>query len=244
MKNIDFLPERYRERDLNRKATIWQCALLAGFGGLLLAASFGQLAMKRSLQSELHELEPSRIDANLKRERVEILKQRLGSSEEIAALYTYLRHPWPRTQLIVSITQSLPECVVLEGVEILEQQPDRSPFARSEGQDGANSPTSAGADLAELRDQHDASQLVVRIRGTVDDTSELNDYVRQLGEVPLFRNVSLSSLQSQASPNRTPRSAFELNVIVRPGHGQPGGPMAPLAMREQVAQISVERQAQ
>ncbi|HUG70389.1 MAG TPA: PilN domain-containing protein [Pirellulaceae bacterium] len=244
MKNINFLPERYHERDLKRKAAIWQYAILAGFGGLLLAATFGQLAMKRSLQASLRELEPTRIEAKVKRERVQLLQQQLNSTEEVAALYTYLRHPWPRTQLLAKITEVLPECIVLDGIEILEQLPNRSSFVGNEAGEGASEASPAGADLAQLRDQHDATSLVVRIRGTVDDTGALNEYVRQLGEVPLFRSVSLSSLQSQMSRNETPRSAFELNVVVRPGHGQPGGPSEPLARRDQVARISLERPAQ
>lgn len=244
MKNINFLPERYHERDLKRKAAIWQYAILASFGGLLLAATLGQLAMKRSLQASLRELEPTRIEVKLKRERVQLLQQQLNSTEEVAALYTYLRHPWPRTQLLAKITESLPECIVLEGIEILEQSPNRSSFGGPEAGDGTSDATPAGADLRQLRDQHDATSLVVRIRGTVDDTGALNEYVRHLGEVPLFRSVSLSSLQSQTLRNETTRSAFELNVTVRPGHGQPGGPSGPLARREEVARISLERQSQ
>jgi hypothetical protein len=243
MKSIDFLPERYHERDLNRKAAIWQYAILAGFGGLLLAATFGQFAMKRSLQASLRELEPSRIEANVKRERAQLLKQRLTTTEQVAALYTYLRHPWPRTQLLAKITESLPECIVLEGIEILEQQPDRSSFGGDESREEASEATTAGTDLAQLRGNHDAASLVVRIRGTVDDTGALNEYVRRLGEVPLFRSVSLSSLQSQTSLHETFRSAFELNVMVRPGHGQPGGPNEPLAKREQVARRVLERES-
>src|SRR3990167_8788255 len=128
MKNIDFLPERYRERDLKRRAAIWQYAILAAFGGVLLVATLGQLAMKRSLHSSLREREGSRSEAKLKRERIAILEKQLESNEEVAALYTYLRHPWPRTQLISRITEPLPECVVLEGVEILEEQPNGSSF--------------------------------------------------------------------------------------------------------------------
>jgi len=242
MKNIDFLPERYRERDLKRKAAIWQYALLLGFGGLLVAATLGQLAIKRSLRASLAELKQSRIDTNLKRESVALLKQQLGSSEEIAALYTYLRHPWPRTQLLAKVTELLPESVVLEGIEILEQKQNDSSLALSETGDGVSGATPAAADLAQLRGDQDATQLVVRIRGTVEDPAALNEYVRQLGNVTLFRGVSLGSLQSKASRDETPRSEFELNVTVRPGHGQPGGPNEPLAKREQIARNLLGRQ--
>ncbi|MEO8494784.1 MAG: hypothetical protein ABI614_06920 [Planctomycetota bacterium] len=67
MKNINFLPERYHERDLERKAAIWQYAILLGFGSLLLAATIGQLAIKRSLQASLAELKQARIDTKVKR---------------------------------------------------------------------------------------------------------------------------------------------------------------------------------
>jgi len=244
MKNIDFLPERYHERDLKRKAAIWQYALLLGFGGLLLAATLGQFAIKRSLRASLAELKEPRIHTKLKRGSVELLKQQLGNTEEVAALYTYLRYPWPRTQLLAKITESLPESVFLEAVDILEQPLNRSVLASSEARDGGSGATPAASDLAQLRGDHDATQLVVRIRGTVGDTEALNEYVRQLGNVTLFRSVSLNSLQSKASRGETPRSEFEVNVTVQPGHGQPGGPIGPLVKRDQLAHYPTGRRPQ
>ena len=96
MQNIDFLPERYRERDLNRKAAVWQYALLLGFGGVLMAATAGQFMIKRSLQASVADLKQSRIDAKLKREKVQLLEKQLGNKEEFAAAsslnpYTMLR---------------------------------------------------------------------------------------------------------------------------------------------------------
>ena len=235
MKNINFLPERYHERDLKRQAALWQYALLLGFGGLLLAATLGQFAIKRSLHASLDELKESRISTNLKRETVKLLNQQLETTEEIAALYTYLRHPWPRTQLLARITELLPPSVVLEGIEILEQKDNTTLSVGNEGRDVVSEATPAAADLAQLRGAQDAAQVVVRVRGTVEDPAALNEYVRELGKVTLFRGVSLSSLQSTTSRDETPRSAFELSVTVRPGHGQPGGPNEPLAKRDQIA---------
>ncbi len=244
MKNIDFLPERYQERALKRKAAIWQYALLLGFGGLLLAATIGQFAIKHSLRTSLAELKQSRIDTNLKRGAVELLKQELGSTEEEAALYTYLRHPWPRTQLLAKITELLPESVVLEGIEIFGQHPNASSSAFKEEGDGAKGATPAAKDLAQLRSDLDATQLVVRVRGTVEDPAKLNEYVEQLSRVALFRAVSLNSLQSKASPDATPRSAFELKVTVRPGHGQPEGPNGPFEKRDPIVRFLLVRQPQ
>ena len=243
MKSIDFLPERYRERDLKRKAALWQYALAAGFGGLLLAATIGQISIKRSLQADLAKLNPSSIQTQMKRARVKALKQQLGNSEQSAALYTYLRHPWPRTQLIIRITEILPENVELQGIEIVAQRPSSSPSNTNTG-DPSDETAPAASDLAELRSNYDATQLVVRVRGTVDDTAALNGYVKQLGEVPLFRSVSLGSLQTPQSRGETPRSVFELHVVVCPGHGQPGGPKSSLAEREKIARNLARRPVQ
>ena len=244
MKNIDFLPERYHERELKRKAKIWQYALLLGFAVLLLAATLGQFAIRRSLQASLAELRQARMKTNLKRERVKSLTQQLASTEEVAALYTYLRHPWPRTQVLARITELLPESVVLQGIEILEQRPNSASFINNETREAASGTTPAAADLAQLRGNHDATLLVVRIRGTAEETAELNEYVRQLGEVPLFRGVSLSSLQLQSSRDQKRRWEFDLNVMVKPGHGQSGGPDAPLVKRDEIARYPVGRRAQ
>ncbi|MCA9121093.1 MAG: hypothetical protein H6822_17625 [Planctomycetaceae bacterium] len=238
MNKINFLPERYHERDLKRKAAVWQYAILLGFGGLLLVATLGQFAMKKSLQVSMRDLQQDLIATKLKRERVQLLKQELGDKEQAAALYTYLRHPWPRTQLIANVTQGLPECISFEGLEILEQQPIRRAASGHETRTDASSQPMAATDLETLRSSQDVARVIVRIRGVVSDTAALNEYVRRLSEVPLFHSVSLSSLQSQASQDDGACSAFELNVIVRPGHGQSGGPKGPIATSEQIAQHS------
>ncbi len=236
MQNIDFLPERYRERDLKRKAAVWQYALLLGFGGVLMAATAGQFMIKRSLEASVVELKQSRIDAKLKRDQVQLLEQQLGNKEQVAALYTYLRHPWPRTQVLVSITNPVPDAVKLEGIEILQQQPTKSAQSKREGRDDDQA-GSATTDLKDLRSSNDAARVVVRVRGTVSDTAALNEYVRQLGESPLFRNVSITSLQSQTVGDRMTTSAFELAVVLLPGHGQPGAPQGPVVQRDKLASI-------
>jgi Tfp pilus assembly protein PilN len=238
MQNIDFLPDRYREREQKRKAAIWQYGLFLMLGAMLLAASLGQFAIKRSLQTSLDDLSESRLTTQSKRERVTLLKRQLGSSEERAELYTYLRHPWPRTQLIGKITASLPENIVLESIEIIEEHRSQTPFSNPETLDDTTKEAPAAADLAQLRNEHDSSQLIIRVRGSVDDTATLNTYVRQLGEVKLFRSVSLGSLQSQATTDNTILSEFEINVVVRPGHGQPNGPSDPLLRRNEIARLT------
>ncbi len=234
MQNIDFLPERYRERDLNRKAAAWQYALLLGFGGLLMAATAGQFVIKRSLEASVVELKQPCIDAKLKREQVKLLEKRLGNKEDVAALYTYLRHPWPRTQILSRITNPVPESVTLAGIEILQQQPNRSAISKSERRDDKQA-GSATTDLKDLQSSNDAARVIVRVRGTVSNTAALNEYVRQLGESPLFRNVSISSLQSQTAGDKTLTSAFELTVVILPGHGQPGAPNGPIVQRDKLA---------
>ena len=39
MKNVDFLPTRYHERDLRRQAQIWRYLVLLAFGSVICAAT-------------------------------------------------------------------------------------------------------------------------------------------------------------------------------------------------------------
>ena len=66
-------------------------------------------------------------------------------------------------------------------------------------------------------------ETVVRISGTTSRSSAVHGYLSELGSVPLFSEAELDWIESsEAGPNR-PR--FDAFLVVRPGYGQPGGPI-------------------
>lgn len=250
MKTVDFLPTRYHENDVRRKATAWRYMLLLTFGGAILAATFGQLAVKRSVQVSLDELRSQHREAAAIKETATQLEGELLQTEEIAALYTYLRHPWPRSQLLAQVTRSLPETVVIGELEISRRVDSAgtntgrpTPPVLDNNTSGASP---AKQDLQGLRDANDDKPTVLFITGTASDPVALNHYVAALGLVPLFESAKLTSLEAINVPGEEPSGAvetvervvsqFEVVIRVRPGYGVSGGPTAPMPAAEQVAQ--------
>ena len=229
MKNIDFLPSRYRERDARRQATIWRITLLLSFGGFLCAATIAQVALKRTVQASLAEHKKTYAAAKLKTERQKALELKLANLEERAELYTYLRHPWPRTQLLLAVVNGVPDTTVLEELSISQSQEEQSAgstaghFTAPEGKQ-ASTTDPPHQDLEFLRKENDLAQTTIQISGTASDTAALNQFVSALGQSSLFQCATLTSLEASNEPGQQGYSKFQVNIIVRPGYGQPGGP--------------------
>jgi Tfp pilus assembly protein PilN len=248
MKNIDFLPQRYHESDIRRKVVIWRCVLLLSFGGVLSAATIGQFALKRSAQERLSAQKESYQQAHSKTLRIAALQQQLEGLQEQAALYTYLQHPWPRTQLLVSIARDLPEAVTLQELQFSNNKPKQSsrgmPNALIIGGNNAGADSEpAGAakkDLQQLRTEHDDARTAIHIKGTTTDTAALNAYVSALGQLPLFESASLASLESVNQREKEDVSQFRVQILVRPGYGQADGPTKPLVEADQLASARTE----
>lgn len=241
MKKVDFLPARYHENDVRRKATIWRYVLLLTFGGIICAATFGQLAIKHGVRSQLAALRGQHQSASGVKEAATVLDQELRQTEEVAELYTYLRHPWPRTQLLAYVTSPLPDSVVIHEIRI-HQQDERAdargvapalPAAKDEAQ---LSP--AKRDLQGLRSANDSKPTVIQVSGSARDAVELNNYVAALSLSPLFKSAKLTSLEAANERQeeavqgneraKTSTSHFDVLITVLPGYGTPRGPTEPL----------------
>jgi len=242
MKTVDFLPARYHENDLRRKATAWRYVLVLMFGGAIGAATFGQFAIKRTVRLQLAELRAQHQAASGVKETAAMLEKELRWTEEISALYTYLRHPWPRTQLLACVARSLPESVAINELRI--HQDDSRSGARSAVRtlpivEGESKISPASRDLQELRGANDSTPTVIHIRGTARDAVELNEYVAALGFYPIFKSAKLTSLEAvnddvehmPDGKHELPAKLFQFDILITvlPGHGIPGGPTAPLA---------------
>jgi len=246
MKTIDFLPTRYHENDVRRQAILWRWILMLSFGGVIGAATLGQLAIKRGVRADLDKLRAQHRAAAETKEQVAALEKELKQVEEVAELYIYLRHPWPRTQLLAQVTKGLPESVVIAELEISHRargaganQPRPGPPDSAEQ---ATDISPAKRDLQGLRGANDERPTFIHITGTAKDPVALNAYVASLSESPLLQSAKLTSLEvvnagleEQSPRTNVATSRFEVIISVLPGYGLPGGPSTQLAQPEQFA---------
>ena len=68
MKQIDFLPERYREQTARKSAATWRVGVLLLFGGCCAAAAFGQY-LRQNRKAALQAAFAVRVQAVLRRQQ-------------------------------------------------------------------------------------------------------------------------------------------------------------------------------
>ena len=133
MSDIDFLPIEYRQRVRQRQSQSWRIVVAAAMIGLVAAAAITQHYRWRRVRADLADVTPAYVAAVNLQSRLAGVQRQLDQARACAELYTYLRHPWPRTQLLTAMLGPLPEEITLQRVQILREPADASPPSRSQG---------------------------------------------------------------------------------------------------------------
>src|SRR5688572_30595525 len=98
MAEIDFLPARYREDRAQRKQEFWRLVVLGVYAGLLCLAAYTQRLQRHRIEGELKAADRMQASVVAQSDQLAALENELARTEAQAELYTFLRHPWPRTQ--------------------------------------------------------------------------------------------------------------------------------------------------
>jgi hypothetical protein len=225
MKNIDFLPPRYRERHRQRQAFAWEIVVVAFFGLLISTGVVWQLCQRWRISNRLAALKESFQQAVEMQAVQAQLQAKLSTSSEAAELYLYLEHPWPRTQVLRAMETCLPE-----GMSITDIHIDYEALAATPGLDEAElkklSP--ARRDMIRLRRESDHRVAVAKIAGSTSDASQIYQFANHLGQLPPLATVKLETAENRPGI-LTQQTSFRLRGVLKPGYFQAGGPEAVLA---------------
>ena len=230
MYQIDFLPEEYRYRRAAHRQQVHRLLVLATSAALLGMASVFLYWQQRNLEEQLEMLRPTHTALSGQLKQLTTLQNHLQSVRAMAELICYLRHPWPRTRILAEVLSPLPETVTLEQLSVDRQSSEPAtphrPLSQSEqeaekAQLAAMPPPSR--DLSRLRQEYDPMQTVVRLQGVTVDIAALHQYLATLEKADLFTKVSLVTLEKTGEQESL---RFQIKLVVRPGYGQAGGPMA------------------
>ncbi len=241
MQDIDFLPYQYHQKHVRRQSQPWRIIVVVAFALLLVAGALSQRHRKLQAEEELAAVEPPYAVAVKQNDRLAGLQSELQAKRIDAELFTYLRHPWPRTQLVAALLAPLPEEITLQVLQITRERPQtqgtvlrrsRSETQAEEAADAKLAP--AARDLKRLRGEFDEMVTVVVISGTTRESAALHRYLGELGGHSLFVKAELDSIESVETAG-VETSEFRATLLVRPGYGLPDGPTG--MRRESLTQI-------
>lgn len=231
MKNIDFLPDIYRQRRVLQHARLWWVGVATLFGLSIGAMAATQFYFRCELQFQLQRVEPQFILAQQQKAEMARIEAEVKEAEELAALYLYLGHPWPRTQLLAAVATPLPPSIQLVELRLVEES--ASAIAEQPAGPDANRRTNAGenadkpsarTDLANFRGVHDRRTTTLELSGRATNIKELHEFVDAIAKSPLVKDANLKGLASGGDASASGAASFNLRIAICPGHGQAGGP--------------------
>jgi Tfp pilus assembly protein PilN len=229
--DINFLPASYRQQSVHRKANVWRLLIGGGFAAALLVRFVYQQLLYRNKARELADLQPAYFQAQALSQRLAAVQADLKKATNQADLFTYLRHPWPRTQLLGAALRQLPDCVTLTEIHIAHSQLAGTDAAISRLPNKAKDDAEAKKldptqrDFRRLRDESATREATLVLSGITTDTAALERYLVALGEERLFIKVEMASLEANPE-QRAGAWRFSARLGIRPGYGEPGGPEA------------------
>ncbi len=231
MHDVDFLPVEYRQKHARRQSQPWQVVVAAAIVGLAATAAIVQNVRRHRVAADLATIDAVYRVAISEQNEVAEGQKRLQDARARAELYTYLRHPWPRTQLLAALIGPLPDAVTLQSIQILRESPlHRRPPANQPPTDPKaeearlKSLAPAERDLEQLRRRLDSLDTVVVLSGTATDIAALHQYIGDLENTDIFEKAELDSFH-RIDDAAAAMLQFRAVLAVHPGYGQPDGPV-------------------
>ena len=243
MQEIEFLPLEYREKHARRQSRPWQIFAAMAIVGLMAAAASVQYELRHELRSELAVVSPVHEAAVDQSHRLADAQSRLKLARGRAELYTYLRHPWPRTQLLAALVERLPNAITLQQIQVVREtaaarptSDRRSAAERKTDAERLKSLGPADRDLAEIAGKLNPMTTVVVLSGVTTDAIALHHYMGELDATDVFDKAELDCFNAVEAGQDGVALQFRAVLNVLPGYGQSGGPDIPPKAKKAVAE--------
>jgi hypothetical protein len=234
MQTIDFLPIEYRQKHARRQSQPWQLFVVTAMVGLVATTAFVQRYNRRRVENDRATIIPIYDAAVNQQKRLAEAQTRCEAAGARANLYTYLRHPWPRTQLLSALVTPLPDTITLQQVQILREMPtagksteSRPVVDKKAEEDKLKLLTPANRDLSTLAARLDQLQTVVVLTGTATEIPALHSYIGHLDATEIFDKAELDCFNAVDNNKSATVLQFRAVLAVQPGYGQTGGPTGP-----------------
>jgi hypothetical protein len=239
MADIDFLPIEYHLQHARQQVKPWRVIVVVSATLLLGAAICTQYCQRRQARRDLQAATAVHETAARQNAIFAKFQTQLQAARSEAELFTYLRHPWPRSQLLSAVVTPMTGEITVHQIQIAAETPAEQPVVdarpraeiKAEEEKLRKSPP-AQRDFKLLHGEFDKQRSFVRIAGVTTDAASLYRYLNAVAKESFFAKVELRSIESVDTP-QGPVMHFHAFLQVRPGYGQPGGPKGRIDARKQ-----------
>lgn len=230
MKDIDFLPAKYR-RDQTQRRRQFSIVVAAALCAVVLATlAYFQTRQLHSLERKLADVKLQYDVASKQAVRLVDVHSKLNHEQAAATLYTYLRHPWPLTQILSAVIGPLPPAIQILELRVTHEARPGAAAQRenvSRGKEAAAADTEPSSPferaLETLRAERDGTHTVVFVSGVTHDEAQLHRYLSELDDQAMIVSSRLSSIKRD-DHREIERFHFDAQVIIIGGYGMPDGP--------------------
>jgi len=220
MNNIEFLPKKYKERRSNSQIQV-SFTLVIGLlvTVLLIPTIFQVISLQRvwreiaAIEEDYNRVQELRMSVGNKQHRVETARHH-------AQLLTYLMHPHPRSQILSTVTNPLPDEILVRRIHIGPMKQGKTLRLESEAEAETKNLPPMLADLQQLVNENSARRLHVKIEGTTQDTGILYEYLANLHNAELIAGAKIESIDPKIELDGTEVSDFTAFIQLKRGHAQ------------------------
>lgn len=212
---IDFLPASYREGRRRHRNRIWRRTIVVIFLTLVTLGTVRQREIQHHLETQKKSLQERVELMNAQLETPDQLNQKIKHAETQADLLATIQLDESPAQLLLIVSHSLPEFVSLnefrfsfEKVFVKKQQlgqkiQPKKPIELKPEQ----------ADLEHLQAQHAQENLVLNLQGMSPDHLSISNYMSNLDQAGLFREIDLIQSNETIFEGH-PMRLFRLRIVV------------------------------
>lgn len=217
---IEFLPKKFRERRSRKSINVSRWLVAVVLIAALAVVTLYQLADLHSLNVRLAELDRSHGEVSQLMQQLELKRAEVAAKRQHANLLTFLHYPYPKSQVIATVTNPLPSQITLTRIQITSDV--ASPSSSNKAAENESAQQTSGppmqADFTELLKQQRSKRCMVELEGTTEDSSCLYNFVADLHQAEIVDSATLETIDPQKSPDGREISTFTVHVKIKRGH--------------------------
>lgn len=219
---IDFLPASYREVRRRHRNRIWRRTIVVIFLTLVTLGTVRQREIQHALRTQKSKLQERAQLMNDQLESPDQLKQKIRHAEIRANLLAAILLDESPAQLLSILSHALPDFVSLSEFRYaFENVTDKENSLGIDTPPENEEPIPELADLKILQQRYKRENLVINIEGISPDHLAISNYMSNLDQVGLFKEIELVQSNETTFEDQLMR-VFRLRMVVKaPGTYHP-----------------------